>query len=211
LIGGAIVILIWGFKALFKTIGSGTFFCPNEGGDRGYQLKQARKWFTFFWIPIIPLKVLGEQIECGSCGAAYDPRVLELPTTSHIQDRLTSALRLVVVAMLRVDDVIEPEEKTRAIEIAKRLGHDDYDLELLNRDLVELKVGDLDEELVAVAQMLTTQGQEAVIEACLALAAADGHIDDSELDVIIDAGRSLGMSPAHIRGVVAGITEEAES
>lgn len=205
------MILIWGFKALFKTIESGTFFCPNEGGDRGYRRRQARKWFTFFWIPIIPLKVLGEQIECDSCGATYDPGVLELPTTTHIQDRLTSALRHVVVAVLHADTAIDLKEKTHAVEVVKRFGHDDYDMERLDRDLLELKVGDLDKELVAVSQMLSPQGQEAVIEACLALAAADGHIDDSELRMIEGAGRSLGMSPAHVRGVLAGIAEEAES
>lgn len=100
---------------------------------------QARRWFTFFWIPLIPLKIIGEYIECSSCQSTYEPRVLDMPTTAHVEDQLTRALRHVVVAMMH----------------------------------------------------------------------ADGHIDDRELKAIQQAGRGLGMSPAHVRGVLAEITETA--
>ena len=60
-------MIIWGWRVRKKTIGTGVFFCPGEGGDRNYEHKQARRWFTIFFIPLIPLKELGDFVECTSC------------------------------------------------------------------------------------------------------------------------------------------------
>jgi tellurite resistance protein len=208
--GALAMILIWGFKPLFKAIDQGHFFCPNEGGDRNYRRMQARRWFTFFWIPLIPLNVLGEYIECASCGASYEPRVLELPTTAHMEDLLSRALRHVVVAMLRADEHVDPREREAAVDVVTRFGLEGYDMAALDRDLVQLEVSDLEHELVGVAEILSPQGREGVLAACLVLAATDGHVDERELKTLIHAGRSLGMSAAHVRGVLAEVTQEAQ-
>lgn len=74
------MLLIWGFKARLKVLAEGLFICPNEGGQRGYRHVSARRWFTFFWIPVIPLKELGEYVQCGSCGAQYNAAVAQMQT-----------------------------------------------------------------------------------------------------------------------------------
>lgn len=206
LTSGGTMILIWGFKARFKKLSGGEFHCPHEGVDRPYALVAVRKWFTFFWIPLIPLKELGEHVECGTCGSTYDPRVLTLPTTAQIEDQLTTALRHVVVAMLKADGVVLDAEREAAIEVMNRFAVQDYGVSELDRDLAELAVNDLEQELGAVAGMLSPLGQENVIQCCAMLAAADGDLDSAELDVLMHAGRSLGMTNAHVRGVLAELS-----
>lgn len=205
------MLIIWGFKARFKAIGGGVFHCPNEGTDRNYQRVEVRRWFTLFWIPLIPLKVLGEGVRCSSCGATYEPRVLELPTTAHMEDQLTRALRHVVVAMLHADEQVSPEERLAAVRVIAEFGFETYDEQSLIHDLETLRVSDLEHELSGVAAMLSPQGQEAVIRACMMLAVADGHLDDRELATIMRAGRGLGMSPAHLRGTLQEIAEDANA
>lgn len=202
------MLIIWGFKARFSQTDVGHFHCPREGGDRGFARMQARRWFTFFWIPLIPLKVLGEFIRCAGCGAEYDPQVLELPTTAHMQDQLTSALRHVVVAMVHADGEITEEELEAGVEVLTRFGLQAYTAADLHADLRQLTASDLETELSRVAGMMSPEGHETVLQACLMLAAADGHIDEEELKTIIRASRSLGMSPAHVRGVLAEIADE---
>jgi uncharacterized tellurite resistance protein B-like protein len=204
------MLIIWGFRARMKRLDSGHFHCPNEGGDRDYHRVEARRWFTLFWIPLIPLKVLGEYVECASCGADYDPRVLTLPTNAQIEDRLTSALRHVVVAMIHADDHVADEERRAGVEVVNQFGLHAYSAADLDEDLRTLQVGDLDEELAGVAGTLSPQGQEAVMHACVTLAGADGRVDPSELQMLQRAGRGLGMSPAHVRGVLAEIEERRE-
>ncbi len=73
------MLLIMGMKARLKVLAEGLFTCPNEGGQRTYRHVSARRWFTLFWIPVIPLGRLGEHVECASCGAQYDTAVLQMP------------------------------------------------------------------------------------------------------------------------------------
>ena len=63
------MILIWGWKSRLKTLSQGTFHCPHCQADRQYDQRQARRWFTIFWIPLIPLKVLGTFVECTTSSA----------------------------------------------------------------------------------------------------------------------------------------------
>lgn len=86
------MLLLFGITTRTKTLGSGTFYCRNEGGERSYLLLEARRWFTLFFIPVIPLKVLGELVQCSSCGAQYDPAFLrQAPTRpTDTEDEVTA-------------------------------------------------------------------------------------------------------------------------
>jgi len=203
-------MIIWGWKARYSTLSSGTFYCPHEDGDRGYRHQQARRWFTLFFIPLIPLAVLGDFIECTSCGRQYDPVVLTLPTAAQIIDNLANAMRYAVVAIVTADDIVGDHEKAVALEIMGRYSDTPYTAEDLNRDLIELHSDSLEEAFSNVAGTLNALGKESLIEACMRLSAADGHIDERELEQIARAGRALGLSPAHLRGLMASAPESAE-
>lgn len=204
-------MIIWGFRARNKRLDGGHFHCPNEGGDRDYDLMEARRWFTLFFIPLLPLKVLGQFVACRSCDATYDPKILTMPTTAQMEDRLTTALRHVIVAMLTADEVVDDAERRAALEVMQRFGHRQYEPEDLDHDLATLEVGALDAEVAELGAMLSPQGHEALVRACLHLAAADGHVDEREVAVVQQAARGIGMSPAHLRGILAEVTTGRES
>jgi hypothetical protein len=71
------MIFIAGVKVRTTTVDTGTFQCPNEGGDRRYQHLRARRWATLFFIPVIPLDQRGEWVECLGCGSTYRTDVLD--------------------------------------------------------------------------------------------------------------------------------------
>lgn len=70
------MIVLFGWKVRWKGVGGGTFHCPVEGGARAYDLVEGRRWFTLFFVPVVPLKVLGRQVRCGTCGTVFDPSIL---------------------------------------------------------------------------------------------------------------------------------------
>lgn len=201
------MILIWGFKARYKTLAEGTFFCPHDGGDRSYRKREARKWFTFFWIPLIPLGVLGEFIECTSCQSSYDQAVLTMPTAAQMADNLANAMRQAVVSLITADGVVEDAEKTVGLEVMQRYTDTVYTMDDLGEDIANLKHGDLVRRLETVAGILNDHGKESLVTACLQIAAADGSIDESELEEVRKAGVALGMSQAHVRGVISQARE----
>jgi len=115
-------VIIWGFRAIKKKIAEGTFFCPREQGDRAYVHKSARRFFTLFFIPLIPLNDLGEFVECTSCKNTFYPDVLKGKTAAQMQDVSTIAIRYLVVAMLLADGDVHPNEKEAALTVVGRFA-----------------------------------------------------------------------------------------
>jgi len=67
------MLIIFGTKVVGKTIKNGCFCCPRCDTERNYQLKQNEKYFSLFFIPIIPLGKTGDSLECTFCKTAYVP------------------------------------------------------------------------------------------------------------------------------------------
>lgn len=67
---------VWGSKSLRRRVSSGVFVCPAEATERAYWAFRVRTWFSLFSIPVIPMKTVGEHVECFCCGAIYQPQSL---------------------------------------------------------------------------------------------------------------------------------------
>ena len=195
-------MIIWGWRVRKKTIGTGVFFCPGEGGDRKYEHKQARRWFTIFFIPLIPLKELGDFIECTSCENTYYPDVLKGKTASEIEDISTIAIRHVAVSMALADGTVDPRERDAAVTVVQRFASHPYGLDDLDSDLSSLQVSALSDNLEELSAVLNEHGKENVLTAAVFLAGADGHVDRSEMEVARQIGKALTMSSAHIEGTI---------
>ena len=195
-------MIIWGWRVRKKTIGTGVFFCPGEGGDRKYEHKQARRWFTIFFIPLIPLKELGDFVECTSCENTYYPDVLKGKTASEIEDISTIAIRHVAVSMALADGTVDPRERDAAVTVVQRFASHPYDLDDLDSDLSSLQVSALSDNLEELGAVLNEHGKENVLTAAVFLAGADGHVDRSEMEVARQIGKALTMSSAHIEGTI---------
>lgn len=195
-------MIIWGWRAIKKTIGTGVFYCPREGGDRNYVHKSARRFFTIFFIPLIPLKELGEFVECESCKNTYYPDVLQGKTAAEIEDVSTLAIRHVAVSMLMADGVVDQRERDAAVAVVGRFASHPYGPVELDADLQELQVSALTDNLEELGAVLNEHGKENVLTAAVYLAGADGDIDRTELEVARTIGKALTMSSAHIEGTI---------
>ena len=71
-------MIIVGTKVKHRKIEEGEFFCPKCQAEREYHLKRAVRYFTLYFIPVVPLTQIGEFIECQSCGLSFVPRVREM-------------------------------------------------------------------------------------------------------------------------------------
>ena len=88
------MIIIFGSKVRYKTVGAGQFYCPQCKTRRDYELRQARNWFALYFIPIIPLNTVGEFVTCLTCGTNFQRDVLSLPVPSNTPlDRMVREAR----------------------------------------------------------------------------------------------------------------------
>ncbi len=77
------MIIIFGNKVRYKTLATGQFYCPQCKAKRDYELRQARNWFSIYFIPIFPLNQLGEVVTCLTCGTNFPREVLSVAAPSN--------------------------------------------------------------------------------------------------------------------------------
>ena len=194
------MLLIWGWRTRFKTLSEGGFHCPSCGGDRHYAHKQARTWFTLFFIPLIPLKVKGTFVECRTCSQGYDERILALPTSAALGEQLTAATREAAVHLLRVGDT--PAARAAATAALSRVSATAWPDAMLDADQRTLDVGQLPARLRQLGEVMNEHGKEQFLASITPIAASGGVLHGAGRQVLGAIAGDLGMTPAHARGVV---------
>ena len=201
------MLILFGWRVFYHSIGQGTFHCRHCGGDRQYRLRAGRRWFTLFFIPVIPLGKVGEHVQCQTCRTRYVPDVLRQPTTAQMQAALPPGMRAAAAAMLRSGDACSPAARQRAITMIIGAGTDGYDEMALDQDL-EQPPEYLRAALHQVGTQLTIQAREWYLADVIRIGMADGALTDSERGAAQAIGLDLGMTQAQVVGVVA-MTEQS--
>jgi hypothetical protein len=201
------VLIIFGLRVFYRTIAQGTFHCRRCGGDRQYRHRAGRRWFTLFFIPVIPLNSVGEHVQCTTCRTRYVVDVLQLPTTAQMQAALPAGMRAAVSAMLRSGDPASPVSRQRAIEAVIGSGVPNYDEVMLNADLMQ-SFDAIRPALNQVGAQLTIQAREWYLAEVIRIAMADGPLTEAERQAAQAIGADLGMTQAQVVGVVA-MTEQS--
>lgn len=204
------MILFFGWRIVFRSIGRGSFHCPHESADRDYRLRAARRWFHLFWVPVIPLKRFGEVVECEACQSRYEVDVLRIPTAASIADGIARAMRMAIVDVLRATSAISTIQHNTAMTILRRYLPNLSDLDLAC-DMTGLDTASLHEHLQHIAPVLNDLGKEAIVANCVWVGVADGSLNSTCRLVLDQIGTDLGMTPAHIRGVVDSVLESVFS
>jgi hypothetical protein len=197
------MILIAGLRVRAKAMATGEFFCSRCGADRSYVLQQLRRWFTFFFIPLFPVgRVLGEQVRCTTCGTYFPSAVLSAPTSAAFSENLRGATRVASMSMLAAGDPANSSARAAAIDAARQTGSDSYDETWLANDLDALDPSHLGDYLAPLAEGLDPQGKETFITQVARIGLADGPLTASETHVLESLGFALGISAAHLRGII---------
>ena len=194
------MIIMWGFKVLYSKVKAVTFVCSHCGADREGTLRRARRWFTLFFIPIVPTKDLGQVVQCGTCNNRFAPRILDVPTTAQSTEHLANAYRCGVVAMVRASG--NSSQSCDAAVALMRDRNQQYDIATLEFDLANTTDMQIDAWLTHLSVMLNPLGKERFFSGMAAVALADGAIDEAERAVLERIGRGLLLTPAQLHGLL---------
>jgi hypothetical protein len=72
-------LIIYGTRGVRYKYKQGQFFCPACHAQQAYVHRRVRRFFTLYFIPLIPLTLAGEYIECQRCTGTFKLEVLQLP------------------------------------------------------------------------------------------------------------------------------------
>lgn len=193
-----IAIIIFGTRGVTTTPATGKFFCPECGSEQAYAHKRVRRFFTLYFIPLIPLDLVGEYIECGACKSTFKMSVLDLVAPSQhamphavVYDAILSVLAHMVVA----DGVVTVEEREAISQAFEAIARRPLDSGALDRALDAARGGRaaLFPLCRSLTGILNKQGQELVILAAISMAQADGEFANTELQVLSEIASAFEM------------------
>lgn len=69
-------MIIFGTTGITSTQQRGSFHCPSCGAGAPFERKGVRRFFTLFFVPLIPLHQVADFIECKRCGGTFKPEIL---------------------------------------------------------------------------------------------------------------------------------------
>lgn len=201
---GERVLLIFGFKVRFKTTGTIAFFCPRCGGDRHGNTRVARRWFTLMFLPVIPLNTVGEIVECTTCHGRFSPGVTAQPTTAALGQVLANAVRVLTALVVRSGNASDPAMRAAAVaDIRSAVGT--YDEATLDSDMASIDPATAEQYVTPLTEGLAVAGKERLIADLTRVALAGGTVTANQRQVIDLVGRGVGLTPAHITGIVSSV------
>jgi hypothetical protein len=203
------LLIFFGLRVFYRKAGQGTFHCQRCGGDREYRHRVGRRWFTLFFIPIVPINRAGQHVQCAVCGTRYRMDVLCLPTSVQMQEALPAGTRAAAIAMLRAGGGNSSPARRRAIDAVKGAGLADYDDAALDADLSDSAM-DLAGPLNRLTRQLAVPATEWFLAEVVRIGLADGMLSDEERQAAREIAARLGMTPAQAHGVIS-MTEEGAS
>jgi len=207
-------MIIFGTRGVKSTLKSGNFHCPQCEQDKPFRHRKVTKFFTLYFIPLIPLGSAGEYVECGNCKGTFIPRVLEASNSTQeaFMAIYEQAIRHSMVLIMLADGVIDENEKIQVREIINKFGKNDMSMYDLKKyiEQVQRENEDVTTYLKKIGPSLNEHGKESIIKCALSVAAADGHIDQSELALIAQMGESMEMSASHLKGILSEVSEPAQ-
>ena len=209
-----VAFIIFGTRGVTFTKQQGTFYCPRCGPNHPFKHKNVRRFFTLYFIPVIPLDQLGEYVECNTCQGTYNVEILDYHPEAdgvQIEALFMVAMKQVMIAMLLADGVIDDDEVRELQATYEDLsGVPVTETDLREEIAVIQNEGSTAIEMVgSLASGLNDKGKEMVITAAYQIAIADGRVDPAEQQLIQDIAEAMELSPAHLRGIMVDLEAPA--
>jgi tellurite resistance protein len=202
----SLYLIIFGTRGVRMSDGGGTFHCPSCGPRASYTRRTVRRFFTLYFIPIIPLDEIGGYIECDGCGSTYDGAVLDYKPQPdrRFEAEFEIAVRRTMVMMCLADGTVDDQEIETIRQVFGRIAKREISEEEVSDEIVKAmqEGGTVHQYLGKVVSRLNDAGKELVVKAAFFVAAADGDFAESEQVLLGEIGRALEMRPGHVNKII---------
>jgi tellurite resistance protein len=209
-----VFLIIFGTRGVTSTVESGDFYCPSCDKKQRYEHKRVRRFFTLYFIPIIPLDTVGEYVECQTCRGTFKLAVLAFDPEKkdkELEAEFQAAVKRVMVLMMLADGKIEESEIETIQLVFEKIGKKKLTREDVDGEVKRAKDDGrpLAKYLETLVGSLNDKGKEAVVKAAFFVASADGHVSEEETRLLAELAAALEMSPTHFKGVIDGLVAAA--
>jgi hypothetical protein len=210
-------MIVFGTKGVTSVSEAGRFFCPGCGmTEQTYVRKVVRKFFTLYWIPLIPMGKLGEYLECQRCGNAYDEQVLAYDPAAHAAQLHAYFLDLLkgFLALATMEDGQFGAAKfVAAIQVYKHWSGVELSRAEFQVDVAQARQSgtNLLGFTAYHAAGLNYAAKEIIIQSVAIVLKVSDRDRATELALLAEMAATMGLTGAHFAGLMAqlGVTPNA--
>ena len=210
-----IAFIIFGTRTITSHVRRGKFLCPVCERDT-YNLKKVRRFFTLYFIPLIPLDVVGHFVECDFCLETFDPMVLEYEQQHQraveqaVADEMSRAFKQVLLLIMMADDIMEEAEISAVANVY--LG---FFGQRLERPTIHAEATFLEQEGLQLAEcvepvvpLLNEEGRAMLLEGAIMVALSDGRIDPHEEPMLYELAQLLGFDADRVDALISQMSQD---
>jgi tellurite resistance protein len=201
-------MIIYGTTNLTMSGDRGQFYCPRCDTSVAYREKHVRRFFTLYFIPLIPLKIVESYVECGGCKGRFAADALRLSKDDYqrksrdaFAQTLLRAMVLIMIADGTVDDseLDEVERLFAANAADSRVGRD----ELVRQVGMATRANvDVTEYLQRIAEHLSEPQKNELIRCCFLVSTVGGELREEQMRQLHEFPAALGIQESRFRDIV---------
>ncbi|MEO0561068.1 MAG: TerB family tellurite resistance protein [Chloroflexota bacterium] len=207
--------VVWGTRGITRNMDTGSFYCPGCRQERVYKHKSVRRFFTVYFIPLIPMNKLGEYVECQVCSGTYNLDVLQIDMSEQRAFKATFeiAVKRVLALMVLADGVVEEDEVEMVRTIYNRITNRNVTSDEVRTEIstAQSEGRGVEEFLTDMAGTLNNNGKGMVVQAAYMVAGADGEYQQEELDLMNAIGDALLIHPKELKSMMDQMTPQVAS
>lgn len=206
------MFVIWGWRTFLAIIGTGQFSCPACRGDAEYKHVRPRRWFTVFFLPVIPLEHLTPYVTCTRCSSTYTEAVLLRPTQGQLIYHYRLASRAAIAHLISLLPASAPSPDVAAAAAALLVRDagvpTGYDRTAVDIDVTAFRTPDAVAPYVRpMAEHISLDGREIFLRRAATFAAGLTAANPAAVHAALSwYGELLDFSPAHSAGVLASVS-----
>lgn len=193
-----------------RKTGQGTFRCPACKGSQPYTRVVVGRVMRIFAIQL-PAGIYGEYVECRTCLSTYRPAALafhEEEERAGIEAEYERALRRVLALLVVSDGHIHEVEISTVQRVFSAVTGSQLSREAIIEEAKEVAAHPTSAAryLSDVVGYLNDRGKEQVLRGAALVTGADGHVHDSEAEIVRRLGAVMQLDEDRIEYVLRSFT-----
>ena len=203
-------MIIWGTRGMESTTGNGQFYCPRCGDQAPYEHVDVRRYFTLYFIPLIPLGSAGEYIRCSSCAGTYAMDILTYDPAVE-QAKVAESIRRLCIMFLVDVKRDQPNELMQLCDVVGDIVDQDVDPNEVAVDVQHAKSANAD--LLKFTRQgsdeFSAEGKFLVLIAIKKILESTGGVLITERNRLIEMGKAMGLRKKHIEELLDSPSDQA--
>ncbi len=201
-------MIIFGTRTMHSVRKTGVFHCPRCGASQSYDHKDVKRWFTLYFIPVIPMGTAGSFIQCRRCAGTFNESVLSYDPQADLRDIHLKLRGVLVLAMLANGHGVDAGE-VRAIcdyyheatntPLAEQDIQGDVELALAN----QVQLGDFARQ---VAPKLTFNGKAMFVRGAYRVLSAKADPRPDAGAVLAELAAAFQISSQQVQEIVGAVS-----